>query len=45
MHKVTVPAIPKLGGVIVALPSDLEVLDLRLEATEAVSARTIGLVK
>lgn len=45
VHKATVATIPKLGGVVIALPPDLEVLDLRLQATGAVSARTIGLVK
>lgn len=45
VHKVTVAAIPKLGDVIIGLPADLEVLDVKLEATGSVSARTIGLVK
>jgi hypothetical protein len=45
VHRATVPSIPKLGGVIIELPAELEVLDLRLEATGAVSARTIGLVR
>ncbi len=45
VHQATVAAIPKLGAVIVTLPADLEVLDVRLQATGAVSARTIGLMK
>lgn len=45
VHKVTVPSIPKLGDVIISLPADLEVLDVRFEATGSVTARTIGLVK
>jgi hypothetical protein len=45
VHKATVPSIPKLGGALIKLPGDLEVLDVRMEATGAVSARTIGLVK
>jgi hypothetical protein len=45
VHQLTIPAIPKLGGVLVALPNDLDVLELRLEATGAVSVRTIGLVR
>lgn len=45
VHRATVASIPKLGGVILALPADLEVLDLRFEATGSVTSRTIGLIR
>ena len=45
VHKVTVPAIPKLGDVIIALPADLEVFDIRFTANGSVTSRTIGLIK
>ncbi len=45
VHKVTVPTIPKLGDVIIALPADLEVFDITFQATGSVTARTIGLIK
>jgi hypothetical protein len=45
VHAATVASIPRLGGVIVAFPAELEVMDVRVQATGAVSMRTIGLVK
>lgn len=45
VHKATIPSIPKLGGVIIAVPNNLEILDVALQATGSVTARTIGLVK
>ena len=44
MHKATI-AIPRLGGALVKFSPGLEVLAIRLEGTDAVSARTIGLAK
>ncbi len=45
VHKVSIPSIPKLGGVIVAFPAGLEVFDIKLEAAGTVQSRTIGLIK
>lgn len=45
VHTATVASIPKLGGVLVAFPGELDVMDVRLQATGAVSMRTIGVVK
>jgi hypothetical protein len=45
MHRATIASIPRLGGAVVELPADLEILDIRFEAPGAVSARTIGLIK
>jgi hypothetical protein len=45
VHKVTISSIPKLGDVIINLPPDLELMDIRFQATGSVTARTIGLVK
>jgi hypothetical protein len=45
VHKATIASIEKLGAAVVTLPPDLELMDLRLEATGAASARSVTLVK
>lgn len=45
LHQATIASIPKAGGALVTFPEGLQILDLRLQAVGAVSARTIGLMK
>lgn len=45
VHRCTVDSIAKLGGAIVPLPEDLEILDIRLDALGTVQARGVMLVK
>jgi len=45
VHRITIPAIAQLGGAVVTLPQDLQILDLRLEADGLAQIRGVVLVK
>lgn len=45
VHRCTIDAIAKMGGAIVPLPADLEILDIRLDAVGTAQARGVMLVK
>jgi len=45
VHQAIIAAVPKLGGAMLTLLADTEVLDIRIEATGTVQSRTIGLLK
>lgn len=45
VHRCTIDAIAKLGGAIVPLPADLEILDIRLDALGTAQVRGVMLVK
>jgi hypothetical protein len=45
VHRARIDAVAQLGAAVVALPADLEVLDLRLEAGGTAQARGVVLVK
>ncbi|HVR76666.1 MAG TPA: hypothetical protein VMT52_20215 [Planctomycetota bacterium] len=44
-HRAAIPAIAQLGAAAIALPPDLEVLDIRLEAGGTAQARAVVLLK